>query len=291
MKEFIKDILANIVYLLYKWRILRNHIRVASIDETLDELIHTDKSIVRFGDSDIVMMCGRTTIVQESVPDLSKRLKRILHYDYDNLMVGIPDIFDDLSQYSGRSSKFWRKHLLSFRKTYEKFCNPDRKYYNAFLSRMFYNYKDKDNCGRWLEKFKNVWQGKNMVVVEGAGTHNGVGNDLFNNAGSIERIICPSNNAFYVYGRILEECKKVPQDKLIMISLGSTAKVLAMDLFELGYRVIDIGNLDMEYEWFLRKADDKPKIEKHSIIGKEANIKAGYTEYLNQIIANIELPE
>lgn len=291
MKEMIKDILGGILYLLYKYGILKSRIEVASIDGTLDELIRTDKSIVRFGDSDIVMMCGRTTIVQESVPDLSEKLKKILHYDNEKLMVGIPDIFGDLSMYSKRSGRFWKKHLLSFRKVYEKYCNPERKYYNAFLSRMYYNYKDKNNCGKWLEKFKEVWKGKNIVFIEGAGTHNGVGNDLFCGAGSIERIICPPYNAFNVYDRILEACKKVSKDRLILISLGSTAKVLAAELFELGYRVIDIGNLDMEYEWYLKKADNKPEIEKHKIIGREANVRAGYTEYLQQIIADIELPE
>lgn len=291
MKELIKDILGSIVYVLYRTKILKNHIEVASIDETLDELIRTKKSIVRFGDSDIVMICGRTSIVQESAPDLSEKLKKIMHYDNDDLIVGIPDIFDDLSQYSNRSRKFWKKHLLSFRKVYERYCNPERKYYNAFLSRMYYNYKDKNNCGRWLEKFKDVWDGRDIVFVEGAGTHNGVENDLFDGAASIERIICPPYNAFNVYDQIIEECRKVSKDKLILISLGSTAKVLAADLFESGYRVIDIGNLDMEYEWYLRKAEDKPKIEKHQIIGEEANRKAGYTGYLQQIIVNIELAE
>lgn len=288
MKERMKDILGGMIYLFYKYGILKSRIEVVSIDETLDELIETDKSIVRFGDGEIVMMCGRAIILQESDTDLSEKLKKILHFDNDRLMVGIPDIFGDLSMYSKRSGRFWKKHLLSFRRIYEEYCNSEKKYYNAFLSRMYYNYKDKSNCGRWLEKFKDVWKSKDIVFIEGAGTHNGVGNDLFSGAGSIERIICPAYNAFFVYDRILEECKKVSKDKLILISLGSTAKVLTAELFELGYRVIDIGNLDMEYEWYLKKADDKPEIEKHKIIGKEANIKAGYTEYLQQIIADIE---
>lgn len=291
MKEFIKDVLANIVYVLYRFGIIRNPLQVASIDETLEELIHTGKSIVRFGDSDIVMMCGRTTIVQENAPELSGKLKKILHYDEEGLMVGIPDIFGDLSQYSARSRKFWKKHLLSFRSVYEKQCNTEKIYYNAFLSRMYYNYQNKENCGRWLEKFKQVWKDRKIVFVEGAGTHNGVGNDLFDGAESIERIICPPYNAFYVYGDIVEACRKMPKDRLFLISLGSTAKVLTAELYEEGYRVIDIGNLDMEYEWYLRKASDKPKIEKHSVTGRQANEEAGYGDYLNQIIAWIELKE
>ena len=32
-------------------------------------------------------------------------------------------------------------------------------------------------------------------------------------------------------------------------------------IYEAGFRVIDIGHVDIEYEWFLRKATEKIKIE------------------------------
>ena len=35
---------------------------------------------------------------------------------------------------------------------------------------------------------------------------------------------------------------------------------LAYDLSELGYRALDIGHVDIEYEWFLQKATEKVKI-------------------------------
>ena len=67
-----------------------------------------------------------------------------------------------------------------------------------------------------------------------------------------------------------------------------TAKALVEEMFLKGYRVIDIGNLDMEYEWYLRKATKKEPIPKHSVVGKEANERAGYGEYLSQIVCYIE---
>ena len=54
-------------------------------------------------------------------------------------------------------------------------------------------------------------------------------------------------------------------------------------LFLDGYRVLDIGNLDMEYEWYLHQDRYKEKIPKHEITGEEANKSAGYHEYLAQI--------
>lgn len=125
--------------------------------------------------------------------------------------------------------------------------------------------------------------GKDIVVVEGTRTHNGVGNDLFELAGSVERIICPSSNAMRVLDKIIEACSSYSTDGLFLLSLGITAKFVAEELFLKGYRVIDIGNLDMEYEWYLQGSVDKVSLPKHGVEGKEANLAAGYTEYLEQI--------
>ena len=87
-----------------------------------------------------------------------------------------------------------------------------------------------------------------------------MGNDLFDNIKSIERILCPAEDAFNKYNEILNEIKKVENSKLILLALGPTATVLAYDLHRLGYKAIDIGHVDIEYEWYLRKAETKIKI-------------------------------
>ena len=89
----------------------------------------------------------------------------------------------------------------------------------------------------------------------------GIGNDLFADTKSIKRILAPSKNAFSKYDEILNVVKKnISKDKLILIALGPTATVLAYDLFKLGYQAIDIGHIDIEYEWYLRGATEKIKI-------------------------------
>lgn len=69
--------------------------------------------------------------------------------------------------------------------------------------------------------------------------------------------------------------------------MGVAAKFLAVKLFEQGYRVLDIGNLDMEYEWFVRRSPGKMKLEKHGFVSEETNRAAGYTAYLEQIKVRI----
>ena len=87
----------------------------------------------------------------------------------------------------------------------------------------------------------------------------GVGNDFYENAKSIKRIICPANNAFNKYDEIFNAIKELGKNKLIILALGPTATILASDICNLNhekieYQALDLGHMDIEYEWFLRKA-------------------------------------
>lgn len=288
MRRMLKDILAAIVYFLYEKGILRGSIKVHSIDETIDELLHTEKSMVRFGDGEIVMIKGVDLMLQKASAEIADGLKEILAYRYDDLIVTIPGIFDGLSDHHKASQKFWRDHLLFCRKTYETYCNPNRVYYTTFVSRCYYFAKDRTPCDGWFAKIRKIWENRDVVIVEGSRTHNGVGNDLLDTAKTIERIICPPSDAYGALPAILEACAAYEKDRLFLLSVGVAAKFLAAELFRQGYRVLDIGNLDMEYEWYVRRAPGKCKLEKHDIAGEEANRKAAlhdeaYAAYLKQV--------
>gem|GEM_PF-4136669 len=54
-------------------------------------------------------------------------------------------------------------------------------------------------------------------------------------------------------GRILAAARQATRDTLILVALGPAGKLLVSDLHGIGYQVIDVGHLDIEYEWFLRK--------------------------------------
>lgn len=283
MKRFVKDVLAQIDYSLYRSGFKKCPVRVHTVEETIDELIHTDKSMIRFGDGEITMIRGRSLKLQQVEPEIIDGLKRMLGYEHDGLIVTIPDIFDELSVYRKQSRQFWRDHLLFSRKIYEKYCNTDREYYNTSISRFYITLEDRSRCRKWVEGIRQIWKDKDVVVVEGERTHNGVGNDLLDTAASVERIIGPSSDAYARLDEIQECCREYPKDRLFLISLGVAAKFLAERLFLEGYRALDIGNLDMEYEWYLHGAKQKEELAKHDVIGEEANRAAGYNAYLAQI--------
>ena len=121
--------------------------------------------------------------------------------------------------------------------------------------------------GDRFEKIKLLWKNRDIVIVEGEKSRLGVGNDLFYYASSIERIICPSVNAYSKYKDILNQVKKQDKSKLILIALGPTATILAYDLSNEGYQAIDIGHIDIEYEWYLKKVSEKCPV-KNKYIGE-----------------------
>ena len=291
LRRSIKDVIAYIDYWFYQTGIkkMSHPIRVMSVSETISELKNSEKSLVRFGDGEVAMMRGVSLKLQNQAPELIDRMKDIIGYKNEGLMVSIQDIFDGLELYAPASRQFWRDHLLFCRKYYEKYCSADRVYCSTSFSRCYITINDKSQCLEWFEGIRDIWSQKNVVVVEGAATHNGVTNNLLDKAASVERIVCPPKNAYSAYDRILEACKKCDKSKLFLLSLGATAKPLAQDLFNEGYRVIDIGNLDIEYEWYLMGATEKVEIPKNKILTVEENEKAGFDKYLLEIKERIEI--
>ena len=68
----------------------------------------------------------------------------------------------------------------------------------------------------------------------------GIGNDLFDNASSIKRILGPNTEAFHYYDKIIQAVNQFPKSTLILLALGPTATIMAYDLARQGYQAIDL---------------------------------------------------
>ncbi len=110
-------------------------------------------------------------------------------------------------------------------------------------------------CCAYFEKLKNIWNGRDVAILESSEARLGMAGDLFDRAKSVSRIIfCPVRNAFNKYDQILSAFDDIDSDMLILIALGPTGTVLAHDLCKKGRHAIDFGALGGEYEYFLEKA-------------------------------------
>ncbi|WP_196802987.1 GT-D fold domain-containing glycosyltransferase [Butyrivibrio sp. MC2013] len=267
---------------------MSRQIHVADIDETIRILQDTDKSLVRFGDGEMLMISGRKIGFQSYDEKLSGELAGIITSRDEGLIVALPDIFNGLDKYVPSTAAFWKEHLFFYRKKYLQYCSSDYRYGSAFFSRCYMSMKDKSRSGEYFREIRKIWQGKRIVVVEGAMTHNGVGNDLFDECESVERIICPSSDAYARMDEIVELCEQHDKDKIFLVSLGPAAKSLVKRLYDSGFRALDIGQLDTEYDWFREGGSQKHPLAKHKLISRQDNAAAGYDAYLAQIMAVVE---
>lgn len=263
---------------------------IASIDETIEFIIDNKCSVSRFGDGELKLMTGKSILFQNENGHLANRLKEVISNNEIKHIVCLPDIFNKLDIYSDEPRNYWRLHIAKTRLTWYKVLNRDKQYYNAFISRCYYMYKDKSKSEEWFKKIKLLWNDRDIVIVEGEKSRLGIGNDLFENANSIERILCPAKNAFSKYNEILEQVNKVDKNKLILLAIGPTATVLSYDLCKAGYQAIDIGHIDIEYEWFLMGASKKEKVKNKFIGEAPGGTDVGECEdldYKNQIISKV----
>lgn len=264
---------------------------VKTKEETLQELIKTEKSIARFGDGEFNLIFGEGLPFQDFSEKLRIKLQEVLTNPDENLLVGIPDVFKTLKRFKKGAADYWRKTVVAYRERIYGVLNMGKQYFDAEITRPYMDLADKSQVGEYFNEFKKVWNDKNVVFVEGKMSRLGVGNDLFDNCKSIKRIICPTRNAFEAYDRILEACAKLPKETLFIIALGPTATVLASDLSKLGYRALDLGHIDVEYEWFLLKATKKVAIKnKYVNEAKKGRINSDLNDenYLSEIIETVQ---
>lgn len=231
------------------------HIENSSI--TIDRIIKERKSIARFGDGEFgIMMNIARQKFQKKDANLSARLQEVIHCNHPDLLIGIANNYGDLQQYTEQAARGIRMYMTDeVRSAHQSFLDPNRTYYDAYMSRPYVLYKDNQTTApkKRFEHLQQIWENRDIIFIEGELSRLGVGNDLFDNAKSIRRILAPATDSFDKYEEILAAAlKHASQDTLFLLALGPTATVLAHDLCLNGYQAVDIGHVDMEYEWFLQ---------------------------------------
>lgn len=243
---------------------------VGNFEEIIDMIIREKASMSRFGDGEFSLIRGRSLKFQPYQESLAEELKSVLQLpasERTGLLVCIPDIFGSLDQFIDRAAKYWKSYLHQNRKNIYDLLRFDVKYYDAQVTRFYADYADKSKMDVKVSLLKQVWQGKRILIVEGEKSRLGMGNDLFSNTESIRRIICPSVNAYSKIDVIEKAVTEVQSFDMVLIALGPTATVLAYRLHKRGLHALDIGHIDIEYEWYKKGVLDKEPV-KHKYIGE-----------------------
>lgn len=260
----------------------------------IEEILNYGKSLARFGDGEFAAIEGRIRHRFQNEPDehLKRRLLEVLQSQEENLLIGIADNYGSLEKYTEQAKREIRCYLNpEVRREHLNLLNPKKIYYDAYVTRPYVMYADNQTeaSARRFKELKKIWEKRDCVFVEGCYTGLGVGNDLFDNAQNIHRILGPAENAFSKYQQILECCLEQKKDSLFLVALGPTATVLTYDLCKAGYQAVDIGHIDLEYEWFLKGEGRRTPIDGkyNNELGQEQQLTPIEDEnYCQQIIAD-----
>ena len=262
--------------------------------ETVDLIVNENKSLSRFGDGEIKWMCHqKLESFQTYSEELAEGLRRAYFSDNSNLLIGIPYGIIDSRKCSWGARMHWRSIRREFFEAIQDLGKLDRTFCNASITRPYIDYNDREYSEECFKNLRRIWEGRNIVFVEGNKTKLGMGNDLFSNAKTIKRILCPAENAFEKIDSIKQSVRKnVEKSSLILAALGPTATILAADLCEEGYQIVDVGHVDVEYIWFIRH-----DLLRNPIDGKyvnesgqkfQSNLYENDKEYVDLIIDRIE---
>lgn len=270
----------NLVYSFNKLLRYLSPLNIKDTSESIQFLLNNACSLARYGDGELNIMMGGDIHFQEYDLRLANRLRAILvSSDNPSLEIGIPLAINTVDGYRKEVQDFWNMNMSTGRMHWVRLCGRKRSFLNASLTRCYIDYEEKNNSKVWFEKLTHLWDGLKILIVEGDTSRLGVGNSLFSNTNSIGRIICPSKNAWSFYDSIRTSVEKYAKEyDLILASLGPTATVLADDISRGGFRIVDIGHLNLEYNKF---------IEDGAIDNLNGNI-VDKSKYINQIITTVE---
>lgn len=265
--------------------------KIMSIEETIHKIVNDKCSIARFGDSEILYIVDKLNLPYQVYDSkLSGRLKQILSSADPNMLVGLPLGYRTIDIFQRDIQVFWRSQISWAYPRLRKYLDLNKTYYNANITRLYYGFGDRAKSKRYFDLIKKVWEGREVLLIEGEKSRLGVGNDLFEMAKGVQRILAPAHHAFSKFDELLSEAMKHDKGKLILIAMGPTAKVLAFDLASIGYQAIDIGNIDLEYEWFRMGVTERVKIKgkyTSEVVGGRNVEDIKDSLYESQIVAKI----
>jgi hypothetical protein len=242
---------------LYRHGVFEKKLHIRDTGKTLKTIIGTDKSFVRFGESEILLMQGHTVPSQHYDKQLANRLRNILASDEDGLFVGIPYYYvypkEKLTPYIGiRSLSIADQRRFLFRN-----CNRKADYIDAGFTQAYHLYEDYD-FDKHFRLAAKLLSDKDVTVICGEGIFDRFGYRLLDVCKSVEYQYAPGVDAYASYDEILERALTIDRKRLVCVSLGPTAKPLVYDLYKKGYKAWDIGHLLKDYDTYKKQ---KPRTE------------------------------
>lgn len=293
LKRWKKDWKVYVKYVLLKLRIaFGKKVTILPLEQSLDTLIGSNKGIVRFGDGELSIMEHGHINFQKPDNELGQRLEYILRNPIDSCYIGVLDEINllDFTDRTEHDYRYWVRHIFRERKKWLSYLDPKVTYLSANITRPYIRYRVKTKCPSYFKKIRELWRDQDILIIEGEGSRLGVGNDLFSDARSIQRVLCPAQNAFDQYDEIFQVACELGKNRPIFLALGPTATVLGYELCKKGYLAYDVGHIDLEYEWMLLGTYNKVAVKNkytNEVEGGDQIEECQEKTYQSQIIRRV----
>lgn len=268
---------------------------IMTAEETVVYIKEHCCSVARYGDGELsLMLQSGEPGFQKGSTELASALLHVLKNTSPDLLICMPRALVSTKGFRKKGKQFWKSFAIESQEkvvsTIRKICGDIHRFGDTNVSRPYSPYKTSRMAEKMFPLLKSLWDDRDILIVEGSQTRLGVGNDLFADARSIKRILAPAENAFDRYSEILQTVRACYKGELIILALGPTATVLASDLSKDGIQALDMGHIDIQYEWYLSGDNNF-----HPVPGKYTNEAAGghvVAEckdkiYLSQIVASV----
>lgn len=263
MERALPPVLSYVDYLYKRDNTLKKPY-IASWDETLDELCSTKKSFIRFGDGEFVILAGGGIDFQKADARLQKRFIEILDSEDDRYMIGLTEALWYRVRPIRRGWDWEMSEYAYARVAAESHLLRD-KYYNAEVTLLYgltaYKHIYAPRTTGWYDKWRSIWDGRDVAVVCGDRVFSKIKCNIFDNAKRVQYVFTPSEHAFDDYNTIYNKIKTFDKKTIVCLIVGPTAKVLAYDLtVKEGFRCLDIGHLAKDYDCWKRCLSDDHEI-------------------------------
>ena len=224
---------------------------VVSINETIQELIKSNKSICRFGDGEFDIMFDHVDLPFQKYDErLCQKLWDAWKSNTDNLMIATNGFyFKPVMDYK---SDFLHGYLRKRRHQLQEISDVNRVYYAADITCVYKTRAEQIDYARYYNSIRGIWKNKDVVLVHGEGIFDKLKYNIFDSAKSIESVLVSARNAFDEYDDTLKKLLSMDKNKVYILICGPVATAMAHDLSKCGVRAMDLGHIAKDYDWFRR---------------------------------------
>ena len=231
--KFIHNSLEYRLNKLYEFDKTKKYPEVKSINETIDKLLNSNCSIVRFGDGEFNLSLGRSISFQTKNRELSRELQKILKSkNQSEILVAIspftPKIFTKFE------INFWFENIFDI----AGLLDLSKTYYSTSVTRQASETQ--------FELLRKIWDKKEVIFVFGENSRFKYNHELFDNTNKKHIVLSKAKNAWNDFDITYEKTIKIAQkceSPIVICALGPTATVLAYKLALNKVRALDIGHL------------------------------------------------